>query len=473
MAGDAKILKEYLLSLGFNIDETQVKKFDLAILRHRLGVGGLAKGLLGAAAAVQAMVAVYARSMEKLYYSSRRAESSAGSIQALQFAARAVGVDGAAMVQSLEGMARAMRLNPGLQGLLETLGIPVRGRDKADVMVDMLKALKAMPFEIGAQYAQMFGLDPDSFLLLTQQLDLLEKQRDLRKSMAAEAGLDMDAAAQAGKEYANVMRDITEQLGILKDSALIAVLPYFKSFAEVLRQVVFDWARLLNSPTTRGGFTGAMSDLWEAIKLRAKGTLDRDVVTPTRALASTTSGGVNSRIAGGRVTQEMVGGGATTTFAALEALYGLPAGLLDKVWAKESARGKYMTSPVGARGHFQFMPATAKEYGIAGKEDDLEASAAAAARYLSTLMRKYGGDLQTALAAYNWGQGNVDRKGLANAPWETRDYVQTITGRPITIEQKTEIHIASSDPAQAGREVRRNLEHVNSDLVRNLSGAVR
>jgi hypothetical protein len=36
--------------------------------------------------------------------------------------------------------------------------------------------------------------------------------------------------------------------------------------------------------------------------------------------------------------------------------------------------------------------------------------------------------LEGGVAAYNWGIGNVQRKGLANAPRETRDYVMAITG---------------------------------------------
>lgn len=51
-------------------------------------------------------------------------------------------------------------------------------------------------------------------------------------------------------------------------------------------------------------------------------------------------------------------------FASLEQRHGLPAGLLDAVWATESSRGKHMLSPAGAQGHFQFMPATAKRYGL-------------------------------------------------------------------------------------------------------------
>lgn len=119
---------------------------------------------------------------------------------------------------------------------------------------------------------------------------------------------------------------------------------------------------------------------------------------------------------------------AQDLFAKLEQTHGLPSGLLDAVWSKESARGKQMRSPAGAMGHFQFMPATAKEYGLTNP-DDLGQSAAAAAKMYGGLLKKYGGDLNKALAAYNWGQGNVDRMGMDKAPRETRDYVATITSK--------------------------------------------
>jgi hypothetical protein len=114
--------------------------------------------------------------------------------------------------------------------------------------------------------------------------------------------------------------------------------------------------------------------------------------------------------------------------AALEQQYGLPAGLLDAVWAQESGRGKHMRSGAGAKGHFQFMPATAKRYGLANP-DDFAPSAHAAARMYADLLGRYNGNLTKALAGYNWGSGNVSRKGIENMPKETRNYVASVTGR--------------------------------------------
>lgn len=115
-------------------------------------------------------------------------------------------------------------------------------------------------------------------------------------------------------------------------------------------------------------------------------------------------------------------------FKLLEQKHSLPGGLLDAVWAQESGRGKNMRSPVGAQGHFQFMPATAKQYNLTNP-DDLTQSAGAAAQMYGDLLKKYGGDLPKALAAYNWGQGNVDRQGIDKAPAETRGYIDKISSK--------------------------------------------
>ena len=112
---------------------------------------------------------------------------------------------------------------------------------------------------------------------------------------------------------------------------------------------------------------------------------------------------------------------------ALENKYGLPKGLLDSVWAAESGRGKNMNSPAGAQGHFQFMPGTAQQYGLKDPYD-FNQSADAAARYYRDLITQNGGDVAKAVASYNWGPGNVARKGMGAAPAETRNYVNRVLG---------------------------------------------
>lgn len=110
----------------------------------------------------------------------------------------------------------------------------------------------------------------------------------------------------------------------------------------------------------------------------------------------------------------------------LEQQFSLPTGLLSAVMQQESGGNPNAVSPKGALGSFQFMPATAQQYGI--DPTDPEQSAVGAARMYSDLLGKYNGDVPSALAAYNWGQGNVDRQGLSNAPAETQNYISKIMG---------------------------------------------
>lgn len=105
----------------------------------------------------------------------------------------------------------------------------------------------------------------------------------------------------------------------------------------------------------------------------------------------------------------------------LEQQYRLPSGLMTSVLRQESGGDPRVRSSAGAQGLFQFMPATAKSYGI--DPLDPQQAAPAAAKELSTLYKKYHGDVDRTLAAWNWGQGNVDRKGLANMPTETRGFL--------------------------------------------------
>lgn len=114
-------------------------------------------------------------------------------------------------------------------------------------------------------------------------------------------------------------------------------------------------------------------------------------------------------------------------YADLEKRYGLPAGLLSAVSMQESRGNPGATSPVGAKGEFQFMPATARRFGIAGQERNTAVASEAAAKYLSQHLRMFG-DLDKAIAAYNAGEGNVQKYGGIPPFRETKGYVKGVRG---------------------------------------------
>lgn len=117
-------------------------------------------------------------------------------------------------------------------------------------------------------------------------------------------------------------------------------------------------------------------------------------------------------------------------FASLEKREGLPTGSLNAVFQQESAGGKHLVSPAGAKGPFQIMDALAKDYGLSGEDVfDLDKSAALAARQLHKLRDQFGGDFSLALAGYNAGPGNVQKYGGIPPFAETQKYVSSVNSR--------------------------------------------
>lgn len=110
-------------------------------------------------------------------------------------------------------------------------------------------------------------------------------------------------------------------------------------------------------------------------------------------------------------------------FAQAGAKYGLDPSVLAAVAKVESGGNPNASSPAGARGLMQFMPATARGYGI----DPLDPAQAidAAARML-TEQKSSLGTLELALAAYNAGPGAVRRHGGIPPYPETRNYVRKV-----------------------------------------------
>lgn len=127
--------------------------------------------------------------------------------------------------------------------------------------------------------------------------------------------------------------------------------------------------------------------------------------------------------------------------------HGVPRELIRAVVQAESAANPNATSKVwkvnketgikervpGAQGLMQLMPATAQELGVKDPYNPRD-NVMGGSKYLKQLLKRYNGDEAKALAAYNWGMGNVDKHlkahggvlVLRDLPEETRNYVPKV-----------------------------------------------
>ena len=133
--------------------------------------------------------------------------------------------------------------------------------------------------------------------------------------------------------------------------------------------------------------------------------------------------------------------------------HGIDYELLQALIATESGFNARAVSPKGAVGLMQLIPPTAARYGVRPdkgaaveqKLTDPKTNIRAGSSYLSDLIRLFPGQIELAIAAYNAGEGAVQRAGnkIPNYP-ETRNYVKTVMQLYTTLKPASVTRISAS-----------------------------
>lgn len=205
----ADVIKEFLVGLGFKVDEKGLKTFTSTIDGATTAVTRLVTTLAGASLTVAAGVSAFASNLENLYFASQRIGSSAQSIKAAEYAARDFGASAGELRGSLEGIARFLRDNPGGEGFLQSLDVETRDingniKDTADLLSGLGQRLRNMPWYQARQYASLLGIDENTLRAIING-DFARKVEQNRKTLA---GSGLDQATKDAHAFMEQLRDV-------------------------------------------------------------------------------------------------------------------------------------------------------------------------------------------------------------------------------------------------------------------------
>ncbi|HFN6005147.1 TPA: hypothetical protein ACHFOS_004921 [Klebsiella pneumoniae] len=257
---NAETLKDFLISLGFKVDEAGARKFDAVVAGTTLKAIELGVKVEAAALSVVAFTAKIASGLDDLYWASQRTGATVEGIKQIGYAVSQVGgsVDGAR--GSLENLARFMRNNPGAEGFLNRLGVQTRDasgnmRDMATIFTGVGQRLSSMPYYRANQYAQMLGLDENTLMAMRRGIGQFSGEYT---AMAKAIGYNADVAAVSSNKFMTSLRSFGLMAGMARDKIGSSLADGLAGSLDRLRRQILE-----NFPKIEGAITGAVKGiLW-------------------------------------------------------------------------------------------------------------------------------------------------------------------------------------------------------------------
>ncbi|WP_425655551.1 lytic transglycosylase [Enterobacter roggenkampii] len=216
---NAETIKDFLVSLGFDIDEAGASKFDSVLAGTTANAIKMGLAVEGAALTVVAFTAKIASGLDNLYWASQRTGATVQGIQSISYAVSQVGGSVDAARTSLESLSRFVRNNPGAEGFLNRLGVQTRDasgnmRDMAAIFTGVGQKLSSMPYYRANQYAQMLGIDENTLMAMRRGVGGFSGQYS---AMAKAIGFNADEAARSSNKFMTSLREFGAMAGMARD----------------------------------------------------------------------------------------------------------------------------------------------------------------------------------------------------------------------------------------------------------------
>ena len=211
------VIKEFLVSLGFKVDETTFRKFKDGVSVSSADVAKLGLAATGTAVAVAAAVVKISKEYENLYWASQRTGATVTNLQAVSYAASQIGLSADQGKGAIEAMAASMRMNPGLQGLASAYGASAKDPVERlqQLVTGMKKAFGPDGYFAAAMQASNFGIPEPVFFQMWSNIDKMKEEADDYKKRVKDVGLNTEETAKNSNELQTSLRRLSSSFDLL------------------------------------------------------------------------------------------------------------------------------------------------------------------------------------------------------------------------------------------------------------------
>jgi hypothetical protein len=291
------VIDEYLVGLGFQVDESQRNQFRDSLKQAEIGAAKLGLKVAGTVAALAAMITTIAEKYEDVYYATFKTNASAASIEQFTYASKQIGIASSAALGSLESFNLALRTDPTARFVLNYLGVQTVGRQTTQMFNDLIGQLSKMPFWLASQWAERFNISPSELnMRIQQQKQEADSAADFAKR-ASEAGIHMGKLAVQTNQFMTISRQLESELHILA----LAVLQQWVEPMTTAAQKTEAWAESIGKALASNKSWGqSIHDLVMQFKLFQDDPMKKllqMLVCPASAVPKTASAAAASSIA--------------------------------------------------------------------------------------------------------------------------------------------------------------------------------
>ncbi len=263
----AETIREYLIALGWHIDEDTWKRYQGALLKTAAETAKVGSLSIETAAAVETMVSRVTRQYENLYYVSQRVGQTVGFLQATQYGFVQTGRSADEALSSMEGVAAALRTQPWLQMIFGDARTP---QDIASTLQH-----SGLPYFLQVQFAQMAGLSERDLLHFEMFGDRIRRAKQEFAQRQREAGIDAqqfaDRVAGGPGSFTWSLNRLESDLGITGQRIAMDLIDPVQHGIDALDEIV-QWINRVDAATkgwelTLGSFGTTVLAGWLGNKL--------------------------------------------------------------------------------------------------------------------------------------------------------------------------------------------------------------